>query len=150
MVTPHPRRNRNFAWKVARVIPLPGIFLAVYNLMLVGGDISQRLEGVLLDVTLLSGAPWVFRVGHLLLALSLLGLYFEMLKATRTSTGSVPDHVLSMLVAGIYLVEFITVRGCGTSIFMLLGLIAVIDVMAGFTISIVAARRDLAFTGAGD
>jgi hypothetical protein len=55
------------------------------------------------------------------------------------------DHTLSTLVFVAYLVEFLTVQGCGTSTFFVLGLMALLDVISGFTVSIVAARRDFGF-----
>ncbi len=140
--------RHSWMWKTLRVIPLPGVMLAIYNLLLVGGgDMEVRMSARAFALNLPSGASWAMSLGHLLVAIAVITLYFEMLKATRTSTGSVPDHVLSLLVAGVYLIEFIVVPGCGTSTFLVLGLISFLDVVAGFTISIVAARRDLAFQG---
>jgi hypothetical protein len=67
-----------------------------------------------------------------------------MLKATRTGTASVIEHSLSVLVFVAFLVEFIVVPGAGTPTFMILTVMAFLDVVAGFSISIFAARRDLA------
>jgi hypothetical protein len=82
--------------------------------------------------------------GELLIGLGLLALYVEMLKATRTGTASVVEHSLSVLVFIAFLVEFLVVKGAGTATFGILGLMSLLDVIAGFSISIFAARRDLA------
>jgi len=74
-------------------------------------------------------------------------LYFEILKATRYSSGAIIDHALSMVVFVIFLVEFIVVPGAGTATFMILTLMALLDVVAGFTVTISTARRDIAFGG---
>jgi hypothetical protein len=145
-VPQRPRHQHHWSRKFAHYFPMPGVLLIVYNLMLIGGNTDARLTKQIVAVTLLSGATWTLQVGHLLLVFGLFALYFEMLKATR-STASVPDHVMSLLAFAVYLIEFIAVKGCGTSIFLLLGIMSLVDVMAGFTISIVAARRDMSFSG---
>jgi hypothetical protein len=71
-------------------------------------------------------------------------LYLEIFKSTGTGMASVIDHTLSMLVFIAFLVEFLVVGACGTSAFFALTLMSLLDVIAGFTVSIVAARRDFA------
>jgi uncharacterized membrane protein len=99
---------------------------------------------VLFDTTLVSGATFAFTMGDLLIVLSLVLLYFEIFKATRTSSLSIVDHLLSMLLFVACLVEFIILPGFGTSVFLLLTLMCFIDVVAGFTVTISTARRDFA------
>lgn len=130
-----------------RIIPLLIVPLAIYNLMLIGGDIQQLLATDLFSLHLLSGAQWTYGVGDAMLTLGLFTLYVEIFKSTRTGTASVLDHSLSMLVFIVFLVEFLVVSGCGTSTFFLLGLMSLIDVVSGFTVSIVAARRDFGVGG---
>jgi hypothetical protein len=52
-----------------------------------------------------------------------------------------------MVVFVLFLIEFLVVKDCGTSTFFILGLMSLLDVIAGFTVSIVAARRDFSFGG---
>lgn len=80
--------------------------------------------------------------GHLLIALGLLFLYIEIFKATRTGTVSIVDHMLSMLLMLICVVEFILLPEMATGTFLVLTLMTLIDVIAGFTVTIVGARRD--------
>ena len=47
-----------------------------------------------------------------------------------------------MMVLLVALVEFIVLPQFGTSVFFLLVLLAVLDVIAGFTVTITSARRD--------
>jgi hypothetical protein len=91
-----------------------------------------------------SGTTWTITMGDGLLALSLVFLFFEVLKATRTSARSMFDHMLSTLVFIGALVEFLIVPQAATSVFALLLVMALIDVMAGWSVSMRAARRDLA------
>jgi hypothetical protein len=67
-------------------------------------------------------------------------------KATRTSNASVVDHLLSTFVFVAFLVEFLLVRGAAHSVFFTLMVIALFDVLAGFSISLRAAGRDVSYT----
>jgi hypothetical protein len=70
-------------------------------------------------------------------------MFFEILKSTRTSNASVLDHLLSTFVFVAFLVEFLVVSGAATSVFFLLMVMALIDLMAGFSVSIRSAGRDV-------
>jgi hypothetical protein len=48
-----------------------------------------------------------------------------------------------MLVFVIFLIEYITVKPLGTASFLILTIMSMTDVIAGFTVSISAARRDI-------
>ncbi|MCU0936809.1 MAG: hypothetical protein MUF66_12290 [Gammaproteobacteria bacterium] len=74
-------------------------------------------------------------------------LFIEVFKSTRTSTAQVLDHILSTLMFVVFLVQFITVADAGTSVFFILTVMALMDVIAGFSVTIFAARRDLAVGG---
>ena len=128
---------------IGGMIPVLSLLWLAYNAMLVVGA-SSVLERVVSSITLPSGAVWTMRGGDVFVAFGLLALYVEMLKSTRTGTSSVIEHSLSVLVFVLFLIEFIVVPGAGTATFLLLTLMALLDVIAGFSISISAARRDLA------
>ena len=98
---------------------------------------------------MISGAIWSFTWGDLILISVLIVLFIEILKATYTSTSSLVDHGLSMLVFIAALVEFIVVPQAATSVFFILLVALLIDVIAGFTIGIRVAKRDIGF-GAAD
>jgi ABC-type proline/glycine betaine transport system permease subunit len=69
------------------------------------------------------------------------------LKATYTSGASLLDHGLSMLVFVVCLIEFLMVRQAQTSTFFFITIATLIDVIAGYTIGIRVARRDIGFGG---
>jgi hypothetical protein len=122
--------------------PLFLISFAIYNM------IAFLTPGVswadaLLSVPMQSGATWVITLGDTLIALSLLFLFVEVLKATRTSSRSLFDHLLSTAVFIGALVEFLLVPQAATSVFAILLLMALIDVLGGWSVSMRAARRDL-------
>ena len=128
--------------KFLSAIPLFAIVLVVYHVVIFSGS-SEILTNSLLGIDLVSGARWELTGGDLLLLFGLLLLYFEILKATRTNVASVINHTLSTLVFVVFAIEFVTVTIAGNSIFFLLGLMSLIDAIAGFSITIVAARRDI-------
>ncbi|MBW3096586.1 hypothetical protein [Pseudohoeflea coraliihabitans] len=107
------------------------------------GATGITLGTTLLSVPMLSGAVWEMSLGDLLIVVALLILFLEILKATRAGAGSVRDHLLSMLVFVAFLVEFLLVADAATDVFFILMVIAFIDVIAGFSVSIRSARRDV-------
>ncbi|MBT8439305.1 MAG: hypothetical protein HKP55_02965 [Gammaproteobacteria bacterium] len=130
-----------------RAIPLFVVLLVAYNITMLTGDINAKLAAEVYSVGLVSGAQWSFTVSDLYIILGVIVLYIEVFKSTRTGVSSVIDHSLSMVVFVLFLIEFLVVKDCGTSTFFILGLMSLIDVIAGFTVSIVAARRDFALGG---
>lgn len=128
-----------------RSLPLFVIVLLIYNALMLTGDIHSTLAGTILSVNLPSGSNWVLSVSDLLIIIGVITLYLEIFKATRTSMSSILDHSLSMVVFVVFLLEFIMVKDAGTSAFFVLTLMALLDVVAGFTVTIVAARRDFGF-----
>jgi hypothetical protein len=132
-----------------KAIPLFLLPLIAYNALLLGGDIQASLAAELFSLGLISGAIWSFSVHDAFIVAGVLILYFEIFKSTRTGMASVLDHTLSTVVFVVFLIQFLTMSGCGTSTFFALGLMALLDVIAGFTVSIVAARRDFGVNNPG-
>ena len=128
-------------------IPWLIISVAIYNLVaFTSSDIQQTLNSEILPpLTLLSEGVWTFTVSDLLLLVTLILLFVEILKATRISTVSLLDHALSTLLFIVCLIEFLIVKSAATSTFFLIMVITLIDVVAGFSITLRAARRDVGF-----
>ncbi|MGE5266593.1 MAG: hypothetical protein ACM3L9_04420 [Deltaproteobacteria bacterium] len=125
-------------------LPLTIIPFILYNLfMLTGVDLSAPL--VENGITMISGGVWKFTWGDLLLLIGVVMLFIEIVKATYTGTASMIDHGLSMLVFIAFLVQFLLVNQAASSVFFLLMMMAMIDVIAGFTIGIRVAKRDIGF-----
>lgn len=138
-----------------RSFPLIILAIVIYNLLVFGaptfmGADFQGVDELLarhVSFTMFSGEVWNFSLGDFLVVLTLLLLFVEVVKATRTSAIEVINHGLSTLTFIVALVEFITLKSFATSTFFLITAMAVFDVVAGFTISIVAAKRDLGVAG---
>jgi hypothetical protein len=122
--------------------PLFLISFAIYN-MIVFLTPGVSWGDVLATVPMQSGANWTITFGDVLIALSLVFLFVEVLKATSTSVRSLFDHMLSTLVFVAALVEFLLVPQAATSVFAILLVMALIDVLGGWSVSMRAARRDL-------
>ena len=128
-------------------IPLMLIPFILYNITMLGGFGGGGVEGlktVVTSVNMMSGATWTMSLGDLFIVISLVILFFEIFKATRRSSVALLDHLFSMALFVIFLVEFLLVQGAATQIFFILMLVSLVDVIAGFTVSIKSASRDVA------
>jgi hypothetical protein len=139
-----------------RLFPLLVIPLIVYNLFALGGgvighyDIQDLLSlNHAVTIHMFSGDFWKFSFGDFLILGSLILLFVEVVKATRTTSNEIINHGLSMLVFVVALIEFITLKGFATSPFFFIMAMTLFDVIAGYTISIVAAEHDLGLGRAG-
>jgi hypothetical protein len=129
-----------------RAIPLIIIPFIIYNVIaLLGGDVpaDDIFRKPLFNLPMLSGARWTFSWSDLLILLTMLLLFAELIKSTYTATSSLVDHGLSMLVFIACLVEFLIVPQAATSVFFFIMTATLVDVVAGFMIGIRTARRDL-------
>ncbi|MFN0125181.1 MAG: hypothetical protein ACKV19_00660 [Verrucomicrobiales bacterium] len=132
---------------LSRFIPLMLIALVAYHAAVAAGhDFASHESPETLHFTLVSGATLFAGWNVALLAGGLVLLFLELLKSTRTTAKATTEHILSVLVFIIFLVEFIVVPAAGTAVFALLGLMSLIDLMAGYAISIAVAQRDLNIT----
>lgn len=124
-------------------LPLMILPLIGYNaLEFLFGGVDWKAP--LFELNMMSGAVWTMTASDVFLLVALFCLFIEVLKATRTTSMSIVDHMLSTLVFVGCLVEFLLVARAATSTFFLLTAIAFVDVVAGFSITIRAARRDFA------
>lgn len=125
-------------------LPLLVFVVGFYHLIVLAGVTGLGgIGSVVLSIPLVSGAMLELTMGDLLVLAGLVLLYVEIFKATRTSTASIVDHLLSMALFVICLVEVIVLPGFGTATFVILTLMTAIDVIAGFTVTISGARRDI-------
>ena len=125
--------------------PLLSITLLIANVIAFGGDAG--FSNVVLTVGLPSEGTLSITAGDCVILLGLILLYFEIFKATRTGSATIIDHALSLLVFIVALVEFLIVPAFAHPAFLALLLMMLIDVVAGFTVTISGARRDFASVG---
>jgi hypothetical protein len=126
-----------------RAIPLLVFAFILYNLVVLGMGVEGLNKPILDKLRLLSGGEWTFTVGDFILLATLFLLFIEIVKSTFTTTSTLIDHALSMVLFIAILVEFLMVKQAATSVFFLILVASLIDVIAGYTIGIRVARRDL-------
>ena len=128
-------------------IPLLVVPFVLYNMGLIGlfGGGDDPWAQVLFSMPMMSGGTWSMTLGDLMVLIGLIFLFVEIMKSTRTSSASVIDHLLTTFVFVAFLVEFLLVPGAAHSVFFTLMLIALVDVLAGFSVSIRSAGRDVNF-----
>jgi hypothetical protein len=133
-------------------LPLLAIPVVLYNIVILFGAGSggmaaadETLRQAMFSIPMASGASWNVGVGDLILFLSLILLFFELLKSTSSQKVAIVNHALSMILFVVCLVEFLLVRGFATSTFFLITTMVMLDVLAGFIVTIIAARKDLDF-----
>ena len=126
--------------------PLLLVPFAIYNIIaflwagVSWSDVATRVH-------LVSGGEWTMSAGDILIAVSLVFLFGEIVKATRIGTRAVVDHALSLLLFLAMMVEFLLVPQAGTATFFLLMAISFVDVLAGFAVTLRTAQRDLTVEG---
>jgi hypothetical protein len=129
-------------------LPLIGLVIALYNAMAFAGILET--DATVFSADMPSNAVLALKVGDLFTLGGLVALFFELLKAARLRAGTVLDHILSTGVFIVALVEFLLVGACATASFFLVTAMALADVAAGFSVSILAARRDFSISRESD
>ena|SRR5215472_2548888 len=127
--------------------PLLLIPFAIYN-MIVFLTPGVSWTATVTTVHMMSGQDWVLTWEDMLIAFSIVLLWIELIKSTRIGMRSVMDHNLSMALFIAMLVEFLLVQRAGTSTFFLLMTISLVDVLAGFTVSVRRSTRQIEVEGA--
>jgi len=127
--------------------PLLLIPFALYNIFVFIFGVTEW-NATLATVHIISGGEWKIAPGDLLIVLSILLLFVEILKSARAGSRGLVDHMLSMLLFIGMIVEFLLVERAATSVFFLIMVTAFVDVLGGFTVAIRTARRDIGIESA--
>jgi|TARA_R110002124_G_scaffold58659_2_gene163169 hypothetical protein len=136
-------------------LPLLLIPVVIYNIVVLSGMMGSNgalqadavLRDPLFSIPMTSGASWDVGAGDLILFMALILLFFELLKSTSSQKVAIVNHALSMILFVGCLVEFLLMKGFATSTFFLIVVMVMLDVLAGFIVTIIAARKDLDFGG---
>jgi hypothetical protein len=122
--------------------PLLVITFAIYNV------IAFLMPGLswtasVATIHLMSGQDWTVTPEDVILTFAVMLLAVEVIKAARMGVRGLMDHILSMLLFIVMLIEFLLVQRAGTSTFFILMVISLVDAMAGFIITARTAQRDV-------
>lgn len=137
-----------------RTLPLLFLVLVAYNILaFAGATILPGFESMhkflLTEVggIALVADRWSILWQDVFIAAGLVALFFEIVRSTGFGKSAIINHMMSMGVFVIALMEFLLAPGFTNSTFFLLTLMALIDVVGGFTVSIITARRDIGVAG---
>jgi hypothetical protein len=132
--------------------PLLVLPVALYNLLMLtlGGGFTSagagaRLSTPLVNLHMVSRAVWPVSLSDILLTGSLLILFAELLKSAGSRRIAILNQFLSGLLFVVCLVEFLLFPAFATSTFFLISLMVLLDLAAGFIVTLVAARREAGF-----
>lgn len=130
-------------------IPLLLIPVVLYNVVVLFGaggggrvDADALLRDPVFSVTMTSGAQWTIGAGDMILFVVLILLFFELVKSTSSQRAAIINHALSMVLFIAVLIEFLLLPGFATSTFFLIVTMVLLDVLAGFIVTIIASRKD--------
>jgi hypothetical protein len=115
--------------------PLLLIPLAIYNIivfLMPGVSLTETL----VSVPLTSGAEWPVTLSDVLLAIGILMLLLEVVKGARPGAKYLTDHLLSLIVLGGAIAEFLLWPRFANSTFFLLALLALTEFFSGIALHV--------------
>lgn len=129
-------------------LPLLALPVLFYNFLALtygfgATDAGTRMAAQVFNIPMASGGRWSVNMGDAIVFLSLVILFIELLKSTTSRRIAIINHSLSMILFIICLIEFLLFKAFATSAFFLLTSMVLLDVLAGFIVTIVASRREI-------
>ena len=119
-------------------LPLMALPIICYNLFaiaLTGGlwasGAHEGLTRALFTMPTAGGGVWPVSLSDLLLALGLIVLFIELIRATARGRWVIVNHALSITIFIACLAELLLIPACATSTYFLLSLMVLLDVLAG-------------------
>lgn len=144
------KQSRNLV--LVEIFPFLLIPVLIYNLMaLMSGSpapgshvptLFATIGGHAFSIPMLSGTSLALSWGDLLLLFAIVCLLLEVVKSARTTSPAIINHMLSLGLFILCLVEFLLFPSFATATFFLLTMIVLLDAMAGMAVTIMSARRD--------
>ena len=130
------------AFGMLRLLPLMAVPLVIFMLFAAAQQSASWTDAIAFAPSMMSGAQWQVHYGDIFVFFSLIVLFLEIVNSVNTDSRSIINHGLSAVVALVCIVLFVTTAAFTNSAFFMLITMMLIDVVAGFVITIVAARRD--------
>lgn len=132
-----------------RAFPYTIVTLVIYNIVIIFSG-PETWDNVILTLNLFSDVAWPLTTGMMMIVGGLVILLVEIFRATTIDRRAITNHVFSIVIMLIYVVEFVVVGEAGNSTFFILTIIALVDVLAGIVVTIRLATRDFSVEhGAG-
>jgi len=113
--------------------PLLLVPLAIYNIivwLMPGVSLAEPI----VKLTLMSGAEWPLTLSDMLLTLGILLLLLEVIKGARPGAKYLTDHLLSLIIFGGAVAEFLLWPRFANSTYFLLALLSLVDFLSGIAL----------------
>ena len=107
---------------------------------------AGTLQATVFTIPMVRG-EWGLSLSDTLVITGMFFLFIELVKAAGSGTATIINHAFSMMVFVVALALFLLMELFGTSTFFLITVTTLMDTLAGFIVTIIAARRDLAVGG---
>lgn len=131
-----------------QLFPFTFISLVIANLVIFGAPgTGDPWAAQIFSLPLFYGARWSLTVGDVMVVFALVMLFVEIMRAASIHANVIYNHMASVIVMIVYVVEFVAYERAASSVFFILTIIAAIDVIAGVAVSIRMARRDFTYAG---
>ena len=130
--------------------PLLLIPLAICNIIVFLMNMQLSDPAQLFSVALMSRDIWVVTLSDVIVALTILLLLLEIMRAARPASKYFMDHFLSLVVFGVAAAEFVMLPKFGNSTFFLVTLVALVDFLAGVSLRTRRSRRVVATAPVAD
>jgi hypothetical protein len=143
IIPPNGRRVASGGRFIPPLLIIPFIFYNVLALTVMGWQPAAWGNQQLFAIPMVSGVTWSLTWSDVMLVVGLVCLFFEVIKSTNTGRNSVIEHMASTALFVVFLIEFLLFAPAASSTFFILMMMALVDVVAGFTISITGAGRDV-------
>jgi hypothetical protein len=143
IIPPNGRRVASGGRFIPPLLIIPFIFYNVLALTVMGWQPGAWGNQQLFAIPMVSGVTWSLTWSDVMLVVGLVCLFFEVIKSTNTGRNSVIEHMASTALFVVFLIEFLLFAPAASSTFFILMMMALVDVVAGFTISITGAGRDV-------
>jgi len=140
------QEKKTTAMALADAFPLLLIVVVIYGLftLVVGSQgVDAALTAPLFEIPIISGDRLAFDVGDLFVLIALALLFAEVLKSTSTGSTAIMNHGLSAGVMTLCIVLLLVLKGFGNTTFLYITLMTIFDVVAGFSITAISAKRDI-------
>ena len=137
-------------FRLLDAFPLLLLVIIAYGLfvMITGAaGVPEALAAPLFSINIISSDTLTFLMGDLFILISIILLFVEILKSTSSGAIAIANHALSAGVMTIAIIFLLVLKGFGTSTFLFITLLTMFDVIAGFIITTITARRDIGVGG---
>jgi len=131
--------------RLIKLIPLLSIQLIAYNLFMKSKNDAfiWFLNTIVSRIKLPNGQLVELTAKDWFIISGILFLFIEICKSTGVTNISIMEHIFSIFILFIYVFQFFSYEYTATSAFLILMILATLDVLCGLVVSITAARKDI-------